>query len=260
VAQRQGPTAYNQIGGLQTFSAIASWTQILTPTLAATAAYELGIIGFGSSLGSITGQPNIHTGYQGNPYRSVNLGGAPSREVVPFQRIRQSASLSASWLVTVPSRLVPYIVLKPGYRLYWDDWGLISNTPELRLHVPVGPLELRLTGRLHTQNSASFSSEQSGKPSYPNSMGKPCRTCLSSASRGYFFTSDPKLYRFDSFLLELRLLIHLGGLAGFRRLPLHTWLAAGTVELSYGHYFDDKFAHAAFGDADIAGLSLAFPL
>ena len=77
-------------------------------------------------------------GWQANPYRTVNLGGAPARESVPFQRIRQSAAAALYWHFAVPSRIMPYLAFRPAYRFYWDDWGLLSPTPELRMYVPIG--------------------------------------------------------------------------------------------------------------------------
>lgn len=261
VAQRQGPTVFNVLGGLQTYTLIAGLSQVLSQRLLLNINYELGVIGFGSSIGDFTGTPNIHTGYQGNPYRSVLVGGSPVREVVPFQRVRQSLGGSLNWLIPTGGRLVPYIAFRPGYRFYWDDWGILSHSPEIRAYMPIGAFELRFTGRYYTQNSASFTSEVDGKPLYQNSTGLKCTTCLSSSTRGqFYYTSDPKLYEFDSFFVEGRVAISLRVLGRLKKLPLHSWLAGGVLELSYGHYFDSKVAHAAFGDADLAGLQLAFPL
>jgi hypothetical protein len=77
---------------------------------------------------------------------------------------------------------------------------------------------------------------------------------------GLYYTSDPKLYSWDSFYLDVGLAISLRGLGRFKKLPLHDWLSAGLIELNYGHYFNTKLAHTAYGDADVAGLALTFPL
>ena len=259
-AQRAAPTVYVPVGKLQTWTLIASWTQVLSQRLLGTLEYDLAVIGFGDKIGHITGTPNENSGYQANPYRSVNLGGSPARELVPFQRIRQSIGLTIHWIIPIENRTVPFLAFRPGYRFYWDDWGIRSHTPELRMYLPVGPAELRLTGRYYSQNSAVFGSLVDGMPSYLGNQGKPCNTCISSGSRGLFYTSDPKLYAFDAFLVEGRIAFNLTVLGRFKKLPLHEWLAGGVIELSYGHYFNDKVAHAAYGDADLAGLSLSFPL
>ena len=266
VAQRAGPTVFVPVGGLQSWSTIVSWTQILSQQLLAVLEYDLFVIGFGDQLGHLTGSPNEHSGYQANPYRSVNVGGSPVREQVPFQRIRQAVALTLHWYIPTGNSLSPYLLFRPSYRFYWDDWGMLSHTPELRMYVPVGPVEFRVTGRYYTQNAASFTSLVEGAPSYANGAGRPCGTCIDEASREIkgatqlFFTSDPKLYAFDSFFVEGRIALSLRALARLRKLPLHQWLAGGIIELSYGHYFDSKVARAAYGDADVAGLTFTFPL
>jgi Protein of unknown function (DUF3570) len=266
-AQRAGATVYVPVGKLQTFGLIASWTQVLSERLIGSVEYDLNLIGFGDKIGDPIGTPTKDSGYQANPYRSVNLGGSPARESVPFQRLRQSAALTLRWLIPIHNPITPYLVLRPSYRIYWDDWGLVAHTPELRFHLPVGPVEFRLTGRYYTQNAVSFSSLVDGSINYANGQGKACTTCLMQSTRQsgdgsarLYYTSDPKLYAWDSFFLEARLAISLRGLARFRKLPLHDWLAAGVIELSYGHYFDTKVAHQAYGDADLAGLAFQFPL
>lgn len=252
VALRMGPTLYNPVGGLQTVSAFATWTQALLPTLGLTAGYEVGIIGFGTA----------QNGWQANPYRTVNLGGAPARELVPYQRIRQAASTALYWTLPLPIRLMPYLAFRGAYRLYWDDWGLVSHTPELRLYVPIGPVEWRITGRWYTQNHVTFWSDNGVTPFYPQGVqGLRCTTCLRADSRRLlWYTSDPKLGDMTSEFLELRLLVHLVGLRNLHWLPGAQWLSAGLVELSYGHYFNGGFAHTAYGDAEVAGLQLEWPL
>lgn len=257
VALRMGPTNYNPVGGLQTIRAIVNLTQTLTPRLLAVLSYEIGCLGFG----------NTQNGWLANPYRTVNLGGAPSREQVPFQRIRQAATAGVHWLVPTGIRLMPYLAFRPAFRLYWDDWGVISESPELRLFVPVGPTELRVTGRFYNQNSVSFWSDDGVRPFYaPGTQGLPCTTCTLASSRfqpdgkpALFYTSDPKLGAFTSEFFELRLLVKLRGISTWR-MPGAAWLGAGVVEISYGHYFNGGYAHTAFGDAEVAGLTLSWPL
>lgn len=252
VALRMGPTLYNPVGGLQTVSAFVNVSQALLPTLGLTAGYEIGVIGFG----------NAQNGWQANPYRTVSLGGAPARELVPYQRIRQAANAAVYWTMPVPSRLVPFFAVRGAYRIYWDDWGLLSHTPELRLYLPIGPIEWRVTGRWYTQNHVSFWSDDGVTPAYPQGVqGLHCTTCLRKSSRdGLWYTSDPKLGDMTAELLELRLLVRLRGMRSWRWLPGAAWLSAGLVELSYGHYFNGGFAHTAYGDAEVAGLQLEWPL
>jgi hypothetical protein len=252
-----GPVNYNLVGGLQTVRALVGVTQNLTPTLRLSAGYEIAVLGFGSA----------NNGWQSNVYRTANVGGAPSREMVPFQRIRQSMAAAFFWTIPLDIRLMPYLAFRPSYRLYWDDWGLQSHTPELRIHVPVGPVEWRITGRWYTQNHVSFWSDDGVRPAYPQGIqGLPCTTCSLASSKTapngqpvLWVNADPKLGDMTSAFLELRLLVSLRGLRGWR-MPGAAWLSEGVIELSYGHYINGGFAHTAFGDAEVAGLTLEWPL
>jgi hypothetical protein len=251
VAQRMGPTLYNPVGGLQSLRGILTATQIITPTLVGSLSYEIGILGFG----------NRENGWLANPYRTVNLGGAPARELVPYQRIRQSVAPALHYIIPLPFRRLPYLAFRGSYRFYWDDWGITSHTPELRTYIPVGPVEFRVTGRYYWQTQAVFWSDNGEAPFYANGVGLRCTTCVLTQSRNsLFYTSDPKLSRFAAEFLELRLLVKLAGLRGWKGLPAAKWLADGFIELSYGHYFNGGYAHTAFGDAEVAGLTLSFPL
>jgi hypothetical protein len=223
--------------------------------------YDLDVLGFGSQKGSLSGEPNAQTGFLANPYRTVNLGGSPTREQVPFQRVRQAATAGLFVMFPTGARLVPYLVFKPSYRFYWDDWGLFAHTIELRTHLPIGPIELRFTGRYYTQSAATFWNEVDGRPTYADNQGKPCNTCLSSSARGRgFYTSDPKLAAADDFFFEVRLLLKLRALRREVGRGLGAWLSDGLIELSYGHLFNDRYFHLAYGDAEVAGLSFTFPL
>lgn len=252
IAQRMGPTAYNPVGGLQTIRAVFTWTQTITRRMLATATYEVGVLGFGT----------VDNGWQANVYRTVNLGGAPSRETVPYQRFRQAAAAALYWSLPVGNRITPFIAVRPAYRFYWDDWGLMSHSPELRIYVPTGPVEWRVTGRWYTQNHVSFWSDDGVRPAYPPGVqGLHCSTCVLPSSRTMLWaTSDPKLGDFTSEFFELSMVANMRGLRGLRWLPGHDWLAEGILQLSYGHYFNSSFAHTAFGDAEVAGLTLEWPL
>ena len=247
VAQRMAATTYTTLGTLDTLHFIGSLSQVLHKTLLFNLSYDLAVSGFGTQ----------NNGFQANPYRTVILGGSPSREKVPFQRVKQSLAAGFNWVIPLGSTLVPYIGFRPSYRFYWDDWTVLSSTPELRIFVPVGPAEFRVTGRYYTQRAASFWSDLGdGKPFYPGNTGKACQHCLSTSTRGQtYFTAAPKLGEMDDMFLELRLMFRLHGL---RRLS--AWLSEGLLEMSYGHLFNDKYAHTAFGDAEVAGLTLTLPL
>jgi hypothetical protein len=265
IALRQSPTVYVKLGGLQTFGFIASWTQVLSRTMLGMIEYDATVSGFGSAKGGVTGSPDATTGFQSNAYRAVNLGGAPARESVPFQRVRQSFSAALHILFPTHGVLVPYVAIRPSYRYYFDDWSVHASTVELRTFLPVGPVEFRVTGRYYTQTAASFYDDDGGVPNYTGSAahGLPCTHCDAGVSHGanaLFYTADPKLSAFSSMFIELRLAIRLEPIVRLSARPIPRWLALGRVEVSYGHYFNDRYAYTTFGGADVAGLTLAFPL
>jgi hypothetical protein len=248
-----GPTAFSMLGSLDSVRVIAGWTQVLSPTLLANFTFDAGVVGFGSK----------DDGFQANPYRTVLLGGSPSREQVPFQRLRFAWALALHWMVPIKSAITPWIAFRPYYRLYYDDWGILSHTPELRTYIPIGPTELRIGGRYYTQTAATFWRDQFGLPSYVATAADPegatgafCTSCLKHTSRGVrFFTADPKLSAFSDVLLDVQLLIRLRGLQKLSR-----WLSEGYLTLYYGHLFEGDYPHTAFGDAELAGVQFTFPL
>ena len=265
IAQRQGATVYNRLGGLQTFGFIASWTQVVSKYALLVGEYDLAVQGFGSSKGKVTGEPDANTGFQSNAYRSVVLGGSPAREVVPFQRIRQA--FSGALHVTIPTgvKLSPYLGLRPSYRYYSDDWSIHASAVELRTYVPIGPVELRVTGRWYSQTGASFYTEIDGAPDYEGAAtrGLPCTGCRSRASHGatrLYYTADPKLSPFTAVFLEVRALLKLEPIFRGVRHAVPRWLGEGLVEVTYGHYFNDRLPRKTFGDANLASLALTLPL
>jgi hypothetical protein len=254
VANRIGPNGYVPLGGLQKVGAVATVTQVLSAQLLGTLAYQVDVLGFGDAS----------NGWQSNPYRLVSLGGSPVREFTPYQRIRQSAAAALYWLVPLHMGRLRYIAFRPSYRFYWDDWGLLSHTTELRMHVPIEPFELRVSGRHYTQNAVSFWAPSwtpgfTG-PSYAGA-GLFCTTCtLVTARTTRFYTADPKLDAYSSAFVELRLLIKLNWLGRWPRVPGLSWFSRGVVDFSYGHYFNGGYAHTAFGDAEVAGTTWSWPL
>jgi hypothetical protein len=253
VYQRMGPTVFSRQGGLDSVRLLIGVTQLLSPTAMVSLNYDLAVVGFGSK----------DNGFQANPYRTVLLGGSPSRESVPFQRYRNAFSLTLRWIWPTTSALVPYFALRPSYRYYFDDWDVSSHSIELRSYLPVGPVEFRVTGRYYTQGEASFWRDQFGLPMYVNtpgdsmgSSGAFCTNCNSGSAKGMrFFTADPKLSSFSNVYVEVQIQLKLRFLQ-----RVSQWLSQGTFDLSYGHMFEGGYAHTAFGDAEIAGTTFIFPL
>ena len=245
VFSRASATNAIPVGSLDTLAMIASWSQVLSQTLLLSLSYDFIVSGFGS----------LENGYQANPYRPVNLGGSPTREELPLQRLRHSLALQLNWILPLGSARVPWIGVRPSYRFYIDDWGVLSNTFDLRLSLPVDPVEFRVTGRYYAQGAASFWSDQGDDVAFYQGQGKACAGCGSSATGKLYYTADPKLSEFRTYYLEARVLLKLRFLR-----KLSHWLSAGTVDISYGRLFTERALRRTFGDASVAGLQFEFPL
>jgi Protein of unknown function (DUF3570) len=90
-------------------------------------------------------------GYQANPYRSVRTDSTIVAEVHPRERLR--TALSAEVIRYLDTRSS----VRLGYRLYRDDWDLLSHTGNLEFKQALGDLAvLRYRYRYYTQNGASF--------------------------------------------------------------------------------------------------------
>ncbi len=94
-------------------------------------------------------------GYQANPYRSVRTDSTIVAEVHPRERLR--TALSAEVIRYLDTRSS----VRLGYRLYRDDWDLLSHTGNLEFKQALGDLAvLRYRYRYYTQNGASFYREE----------------------------------------------------------------------------------------------------
>jgi hypothetical protein len=247
VGRRMGPTSYGVLGSLDALHIIFGWSQVLTRNMLLNLNYDLSVVGFGDK----------DNGFQSNAYRMVNLGGSPSPDMLPFQRIRHALSAGLYFAIPINNPIVPYLAFRPSYRFYVDDWSVLAHTPEVRTFLPLGPTELRFTGRFYVQGQASFWSDLGdGVPFYPTNAGKECTSCTSELVRSSkYATADPKLSAFNVWYFEVRLLVKLEFLRKLSRK-----LSWGIVEGSYGYYINDRWAHQAFGNAHVAGLTFTFPL
>lgn len=117
------------------------------------------------------------TGFQASPYRSALRGaGAPeydNREVLPEDRQRYSFHTQLNiYLKGVKG------ALHPGYRLYTDNWGIMSHTFELNYYQYLTPyLIMRLDTRYYTQTEADYYKEAwYGPEEYMTSYAKYARS------------------------------------------------------------------------------------
>ena len=123
-----------------------SWSQVLDPKTVGILSYSLA----------------IETGYLSSPYRFVSTsdGAFRTRELHPDLRLRHA----------VGARLRRYVfkdaAVEGMYRLYGDDWGLVSHTVGATfVWQPKAWLELELHDRVYWQSNADFYQASYATPS-----------------------------------------------------------------------------------------------
>jgi len=176
--------------------ATAAVTQTLSPT---------AIMRFGLDVSRLDG-------YQNNPYRTVNVAGQYYPEQHPKQRLR------AAGYVKLNKHLDPAnAALWTEYRIYGDDWGILSHTLGLQFYQHLSKrLLMRYRYRYYTQNSADFwRKDYSLLPRPPK-----------------FFTDDYKLEPFNSHLFGFHLSYHLEGLRKSLAIFEHS-----TIDVKYERFF-----------------------
>ncbi len=151
-------------------------------------------------------------GYQSNPYRTVNVAGQYYLEQHPKQRTRVAG------YVKLNKHLNPAnSALWTEYRLYGDDWGVLSHTIGLQFYQNFSKrLLIRYRYRFYTQNSAYF-----WRKDY---------SLLARLPR--FFTDDYKLEPFNSHLFGFHVSYHLEGWRKSLSIFEHS-----TVEVKYERFF-----------------------
>jgi hypothetical protein len=186
------------LGNTKTYSrrnilATAAITQTLSPT---------ATMRFGADISRLDG-------YQTNPYRLVYVAGQYHPEQHPRQRTRVAG------FVKLNKHLDPAnAALWTEYRLYGDDWGVLSHTIGLQFYQNLSKrLVVRYRYRFYTQNAAYFwRKEYSGQPRY--------------------FTDDYKLEPFYSHLFGFHVSYRLEGLH-----KSLSFLEHSTVDAKYERFF-----------------------
>jgi hypothetical protein len=212
-------------GDANTDFASLSVAQILSPT-------TVGVLGFEYA------RPY---GMLANVYRNVNVASNPMLEQLPSSRNRYTLSGRIAQLFPSTATTVALIA-----RFYTDDWDLTAGTVEARVYQDLGPyFDARVAYRYHNQGHAFFA-----LPSYP--MG------------AQLYTSDPKLFAFDSHYFELQGRFHM---IGFHGIPVLDWFEAGTLDLTVGTlYMGSTFGNCGPTDpthecADhVVSLGMTLPL
>jgi hypothetical protein len=150
-------------------------------------------------------------GFQSNPYRTVFVAGQYLLEQHPDERLRLAGYAKLNTFLRPANAS-----LWTEYRLYHDDWGILSHTLGMKFYQTMSKrLLIRYRYRFYTQSAASF-----------------YRKNYSLINRPKYFTDDYKLEPFYSHLYGIMLSYRLEALR--RRLPL---LENSTLEVKYERFF-----------------------
>jgi hypothetical protein len=182
----------------------ASATRVVTPTVMVRVGAEM----------------NVVTGLQHNPYRNVYAGGTTVPEHHPADRFRRDVYVNAHKYLKNRSSV------KLSYRLYQDDWGILSHEGGARLeqYVTRG-LYASWHYRYYTQSAADFY-----RAEYASTNGV-----------DGFLTGDYRMSPLSSSLFGFGLDVDLAGLA-FE----HAALSRMGLRFDYERYFNSLNYSANF--------------
>ncbi len=157
---------------------------------------------------------NLVHGLQHNPYRNVYAGGTNVAERHPDTRQRSDAFVRLNQYFENRSSV------RFSYRLYADDWGVLSHElgSKLSQYITQGVFT-RYEYRYYTQTSADFQRDV-----YPTTSGVDS-----------FLTGDYRLADLSSHLFGVALNVDLSSLAGDHRL----WSRLG-MWVNYERYFNSN--------------------
>lgn len=166
-----------------------------------------------STMLRLGAEMNLVEGLQHNPYRNVYAGGTPMPERHPDHRSRRDAFLKLNQYL--PNRSS----LKMSYRLYNDDWGILSHEigSKFSQYVTHG-LSASYEYRWYTQTSATFYRAEYDSPD----------------GIGGYRTGDYRLGDLSSHLFGMELNVDLDALAASQALRhMALWL-------NYDRYFNSN--------------------
>lgn len=249
VGKRLGPPGYLNMGILHEAHGILAWQQVLGRTLVGSLTYELFVL----------------SGFQNNPYRPIFVAGERREwENLPLLRLRHAIGLSGHKMFRFDGVLVPHLTLRPALRILADSWGVKSLSPELAVHLPIGPVELRgLLAYFHQWEASFYRADCGEQPKvFP---GAPCyaergvefgTTTDQSGNQVPFmaYTSDAKLGTYSTVTTELQIkwrmtvLSHLG--------PVGERLSRSVIELVGGMWFAQDAVGNQFGIPLVANDSV----
>jgi hypothetical protein len=132
----QGGLSQRLTGDLDATVASVSASQLLSPQSIISLSYDFMYL----------------RGFLENPYRTVVAGGVVEPERVPDERYRHAIASTLKYYLDPTNT-----ALIGAYRFYTDDWGILSNAPEVRIIQELGDsTELHLLYRYYRQRAADF--------------------------------------------------------------------------------------------------------
>lgn len=126
---------------LWTAGASASWTQTINRKTILQLSYSF----------------SYNNGYQASPYRFVRVYDFEAGDVLyKVPETAPSIRLRHAFVAGINRFLGHGVALQGDYRFYFDDWGLVSHTVQLRLLVSIKHVTLRLRERFYYQTGVDF--------------------------------------------------------------------------------------------------------
>jgi Protein of unknown function (DUF3570) len=181
-------------------------------------------------------------GFQGNLYRSVpNFG----YERLPSTRLRNALAARVAYYLPATGTALRlqyryYLDVSPGTSSADDPWRLHSHMIEARVYQPLSrTVEVRFSYRQYFQSRAQFW----------------CDAILDSGcypAAALYTSTDPKLGPVRTEYPELKIFWQAEAWGG---VPILGWLAAGTFDISYGHFFQNT----SFGNAHVLQTGYTMP-
>ena len=199
---------------------VGTWTQTLTPATIAQASYSF----------------SYDAGYEASPYRFVPID-SPIDGTIEFKvaETEPDRRFRHAFVIGLNRHLGKDSSLQGDYRLYFDSWGLLAHTIQLRYFVKFRDFTLRLRERFYYQRGADF-----------------FRTQYTSDHLTPFVTADRELSTFWSNIVGAKL---------SWRVPWQrrqTLEAEVKVDVLYFSYLDFALLQTRLGADVEAGLSLAY--
>jgi hypothetical protein len=178
------------------------WNAIATRVLSPVSAMRFGL------------EYNLVNGLQHNPYRNVYAGGSVVSERHPDHRVRRDAFVKYNQYL--PNRSS----LRLGYRIYNDDWGIVSHETDTKLSQYISHgVFARYQYRYYVQSRADFFRDE----------------YVSVDGIDGYRTGDYRLGSLSSHLFGFALNLDLTDLAA--NVP---WLGRTEARFSYERYFNSN--------------------